>query len=256
MSEDRFWKTVEDRAEHFFLGYFRDPNPEYAVAGLAQAVRTTEPGGSQNALMMCVRAAQIYADVAAAYRDLAEQLPEGADIINQVLAAAADPNAPDPATCAIQYPADLDFLWSEFLLTGAAAPVERIAAVLAWEDRILQALTGWLKQTAWTPWGRTARAKTIVHLREAGFELELGQPRLGNRFDLDLLTWSQMAGGFQLKESMPFEVTDALVMNMALKGAACWSLQSNALQHDVPGAIYAALPDRDRLPQFVSPDDH
>jgi hypothetical protein len=58
-----------------------------------------------------------------------------------------------------------------------------------------------------------------------------------------------MAGGWKLREELPFTVDDAFVMHLAVKGSACWSLQSQARSHPLVREIYDSL-HAERFPQL------
>ncbi|MEZ4240312.1 MAG: hypothetical protein R3F59_29995 [Myxococcota bacterium] len=67
-------------------------------------------------------------------------------------------------------------------------------------------------------------------------------------WDLDLAVWKAMADGVPAPQLLPFALDEAFLAHLALKGAACWSLQSNARQHPVVAAVWAALPRPERFP--------
>lgn len=239
--------TPAEARDRFFGGFYRDPDPEVAALALLEFLRNPPPTAPRSGLMF-IRAARLSAPVAEAMRDLAERAPEWGDDVRRLLAAAQDPAFPDPALIPLEGPDDLDFLWVELLLTGAAAPVQRVASVLALEDRTHAELSAWAARRPWAPWERAKHARVTADLVEAGFSLQ-AQPR--PVIDQDLWLWRLMGQGFQARERLPFPLDDATVQHLMLKGAACWSLQSNARQHPVVRAVYEALPERARFPRFV-----
>lgn len=237
-------------AAAFFSGFYRNPEPRVVGEALLHVLSQPAPP-AHHLLLMFARAVQLSEGVRAELEALASREAGTADTVAGVLAAAVDPAFPDAAKIPLTSPGDLDFVWGEFLLTGFEAPVRRIAGVLDGEDRMLAALTAWLAAPAYLPWSRSAKSRAIAALIAKGVVLDADRPRLGNEFDLDLLLWKLMSGGFKIREELPFAVPDALINHMMLKGAACWSLQSNANAHAVVRAVYDALPNRATWPRFV-----
>ncbi len=94
-------------------------------------------------------------------------------------------------------------------------------------------------------------ARTAAALTAAGIYVDASRPRLGNDLDVDLVVSQLMSGGFQVRAALPFAISDDLILHVVLKGAACWSMQSNANAHPVVREVYDALPIRPRLPRFV-----
>lgn len=237
--------------DEFFAGFYRDPDPRVAGEALAHVLGLPGPA-KDNVLMMFARAAQLSDGVRAEFTALRDREPAVADVVTSLLAAAANPAFPDPARIELTGPGDLDFLSGEFLLTGAEAPVHRIASVLGRDDRMLAALTAWVAERVYMPWSKAAKSKAMAALIANGIALDADRERLGNALDLDLAVWKLMSGGFKIRAELPFPIPDALINHMMIKGAACWSMQSNANAHPVVRAIYEALPDRARWPRFVA----
>ena len=238
-------------ADPFFDAFYLDPAPRIAGEALLRFVETSRPL-SPGVLAMFARATQLSQEVRAEFVNIRDREPGAAAAITRIFTSAADPSFPNAATLELSLPEHLDFVWGEFLLTGAEAPVRRIASVLQWDDRLLAALVAWASQSVYMPWTRSARARAKAELLAKNIVVEPGLPQFGNSVDLDLWVWKLMADGFKIREQLPFAVPDALIMHMAVKGAACWSMQSNANTHQVVRAIYDTLPNRDRLPPLAS----
>jgi len=236
-------------ADRFFSGFYRHREPETAAAAL-QMFLDNPQNNARRVARMFVRAIQVDDNIQHAFRDLASTRPDLAQRIDGLLQTAASPAFPNPATAPLKAPEDLDFQWAEFLLTGDAAPVERIVSVLQRPDRTLQALATWRGQKARMPWTRRARSNTEAQLLALGFQLDDASPTLGNILDLDLATWKRMADGNPMQDILPFRVDDAHINHLMMKGSACWSLQSNAVIHPVVQARYGRL-DAARLPRFA-----
>ncbi|MFT4975621.1 MAG: hypothetical protein ACI8S6_001508 [Myxococcota bacterium] len=236
-------------ADRFFAGYYQHRDPDTAVAAL-ERLFDNPPHNVRQVVRMFVRAVQVDPRISGVFRDLAGQRPGLAQHIEGILTTADNPAFPDPATAPLASPSDLDFQWSEFLLTGETASVGRIVSVLGRPDRTLDALTSWAGKRARMPWSKKARRDAEARLTDLGIALHAGQARLGNTLDLDLVTWKCMSEGTNMREALPFRVDDGFVSHLMMKGSACWSLQSNALPHQAVRDIYDRL-DTSRLPRFV-----
>lgn len=238
------------QADRFFGGYYQHRDPQTAAAAL-EGFFASPPRDPRNVARMFVRAAQLDAGVRDAFLQVADRRADLAQRIGDLLKMADRAALPDPATAPLQDPSDLDYQWSEFLLTGSTAPVARIASVLRWPDLSLTSLRTWSGQRARMPWSRRARSETETRLRQLGFSLDPDHEHLGNTLDLDLLVWKRMSEGNDMRQGLPFRLEDeARVVHLMMKGSACWSLQSNARPHPAVAALYESLP-TDRLPRFV-----
>lgn len=234
--------------ERFFAGYYRDPDPQVAVQALVETLQgngVAEPG----TLQIFSLASKLFETIAGELKIVADGNASLREPIQKILAARG--SIPDPATSPIGGPGDLDFLWGAFLLTGDAGLVRRIALQLEREDRTLALLRTWFRSTPWFPWARRRKSTQIGRLGEFGFVLDAEAPLLGNVMDLDLLVWRLMAEGLQVRQELPFACSDDFIAHLATKGAACWSLQSNAQQHQRVREVYVGLPFVERLPRFV-----
>lgn len=234
--------------ERFFAGHYRAPEPAHAAAALAEFFAMPDAAANP-AWRMFVVAARHDPAVADAFTALAAARPDLAAIIHSILAAANNAGLPDPLSMPIAEPGDLDVVWSAFLVSGADAPVQRILDVLLWEDRTLAALDRWVRAPGLLSY--FSRPAAVKRLHAAGLATDATQPRLGNGEDVDLHVWKLMSNGWQARTELPFPLPDDHVLHLAIKGAACWSLQSNAAQHPAVARLYATLPHPERLPRFV-----
>jgi hypothetical protein len=124
---------------------------------------------------------------------------------------------------------DLDLLWSEFLVTGNTRAVSRIIDVLEWPDRVRGRL-----QSRMDSGSVTAQQAQI--LEQAGIVLDLQHNEIVNVDDLDvacvLKEGIKSPGRFaQVRQALPFTLSEEDVNHLAVKSAAWWSLASNAQQH-------------------------
>jgi hypothetical protein len=133
-------------------------------------------------------------------------------------------------------PQHLDLYWGEFLVTGSLEIVKRIIAVLDWPD-----LTRHLINQALA--AAPDAAEGVIRLsddqwqsfRELGILIgatgEVPRPHVAVPGDVDLLLWQ----GLQMKHEASCALVRQLegnpVLYVATKGAALWSLRSNAEQH-------------------------
>ena len=238
-----------DLADRFFGGFYQHRSPDTAAAAL-QVFLEHPPHNARRVARMLIRAAQLDDGVRAAFVVLSRQRADLSQRIDGLLEIADNPSFSDPATSPMKDASDLDFQWSEFLLTGAAAPVERIAAVVRRPDQTLAALTEWASGRARLPWSRRARRSTESRLQALGFSLDTTRTDLGNPLDLDLAVWKHMSDGINVAAALPFSLNDDRIAHLLMKGSACWSLQSNAVPHATVRAIYSQL-ESARLPRFI-----
>ena len=238
-----------DLADRFFGGFYQHRSPDTAAAAL-QIVLEHPPHNVRRVVRMLVRAVQLDAEVRAAFVALGRQRADLTERIDGLLEIADNPSFPDPATAPMQDPADLDFQWAEFLLTGSVAPVERIAAVVRRPDQTLAALAEWAGGRARLPWSRRARREAESRLQALGFCLNTARADLGNTLDLDLVVWKCISDGIDMRNVLPFALSEGRMDHLMMKGSACWSLQSNAGPHPTVRSVYSQL-ESERLPRFT-----
>lgn len=136
-------------------------------------------------------------------------------------------------------PADLDYLWMEFLVTGNKTAVVRIIEVLEWPDRVRKKLKTWLKEPAKGLLLRWKRKRQLRYLRRVtGIVCDVHTNRVRTLDDLDRVFSSGFALDRPSEErvnkvvaALPFELNEFDWVYMWTKGSAKWSLASNADQH-------------------------
>jgi hypothetical protein len=70
--------------------------------------------------------------------------------------------------------------------------------------------------------------------------------------DLDLHLWKLMSQQFQVYRKLPFTLPHSYVPYVSLRGAACWSLHSNATSHEVVRDLYTRVPRASIYPLCIS----
>lgn len=234
--------------DQFFGGFYRDPRPEVAIEAFVEVAQNDELEQA-NASFIFSLAAYLHPSVADALREFAKEHAHFRQPISDILDTIDA--LPEMRSLPLDEPEALDYMWALFLMTGDLDPVDRIASVLSRKDRVLEMLSEWLGERVFLPWAVRRKRAQATHLEQLGFNLDQGCADLGNTIDLDLWVWKQMASGMQLKRELPFQVKQDLITHLMIKGAACWSLQSNAQQHPKVRELYLALPCLRRLPSFV-----
>jgi len=142
----------------------------------------------------------------------------------------------DPLKREIKNGVDLDFLWAEYFVTGAKEPIVKIVDTLGWPDRFK------LKLQEWRDKKRSSNEKRILDkLLNRGLQMDVDLDKIfiKETVDLDGLFAAQIqfrAPDKKQQDSIKkirkmLNISDEDIMYMAVKGAAMWSLQSNAQQH-------------------------
>lgn len=139
----------------------------------------------------------------------------------------------NPLTRAVESPLDEDCLWAEFFVTGKKEPIVRIIDVLNEEDFLKGRILAWLSDNQ-------QNKKAVIQLKKLfgnqKIDIDLTPEALAGMSDLDCLYMSsfRMDGrrsdnGLKIKKLLG--LTDKDLQYMAVKAAAMWALQSNAMQH-------------------------
>ena len=222
-------------------GVYRSADPEVVWKAIQYAIRHKLPSENPIIALMFVR--------------IAETFPEVADYLNEVKSKASETEQSalklildPPAEIQngaylpekVESPGELDLCWSEFLVTGDIATIEKVVAVLDEPDHtrrfLNEVLTG--KSTA-----ADSESGERLELTEedrdqlAGVGIVIGRQEDGGAFqvlspgDLDLLMWIGLKTKIATCTRIVRSMGESLVTRMATKGAALWSLQSNAGQH-------------------------
>ncbi len=136
-------------------------------------------------------------------------------------------------------PADLDYLWVEFFVTGSKDPVRKLTEVLAWPDRVRHKLDRWLQKPAFGFFSRWRKKRVLEQLRRvAEIACDATTNTIKTIDDLDCMcllgpeTQVRHSKEFaKIKAALPFDLSQDDVNYLATKGAAKWSLSSNACMH-------------------------
>ncbi len=129
----------------------------------------------------------------------------------------------------------LDFFWIDFFLSGTKEPIVKLIDILSWKDRFREKLSAWMHAKH----NSHEESRLESFLMDMGYYTDLGTERINFEGDFDCLYSSYLQGsGFAHKRSKPgieirkiLNLTKDDLLYMATKGAAMWSLQSNAQQH-------------------------
>lgn len=127
---------------------------------------------------------------------------------------------------------ELDFLWVEFFVTGEQKPILKIIDVLAWEDLFRAKLKIWMHKQNSLSKGHIL----IDMLKDMGIIVDLNSLEINLANDLDCVFMHYLQSGekkYAKKIKEILELSDEDFIRIGTKGAAFWSLQSNAQQHPV-----------------------
>lgn len=205
------------------------------------------------------RLAQLNPGVDKGYRDLAQATanePERAFICAAAQLAAGDvealPFTPDETfpyrlevlAKPVRHPGDLDYLWMEFFLTGNEAALRKIIEVLAWPDRTSARL-----RSAFTNPGKgilSFRRRFVAARLQRLLGIDIDRTTGEVRPDVDLDLHCALQPNYQvrtpaefakIRAALPFQFSQAEVVQIGTKFSACWSLASN-LRHQRVRDVY------------------
>lgn len=149
------------------------------------------------------------------------------DKIDSVLA--GNNSSFDPLKRVVAKSNDLDMLWTKFFVTGNTEAVKKIICVLDKPDLIREKLDEYLKYNP-----DDNKAKIVI--RQIGIIID-ERNTIVDIDDLDILMAMKLRQGTIKSEFKVFrellKVGNDDIYHLALKGAAFWSLQSNAEQHEL-----------------------
>jgi hypothetical protein len=139
----------------------------------------------------------------------------------------------NPLTEEVKGPGGLDFLWTEFMISGDERAVQKIISTLTWPDRARNKLDIYLKGPA-----ATEQKKEIAVLLTTDYNISCDAEKqtIAAQEDMDIILSTALQKRQTPSESFP-KFKDALALSqedflyMATKGAANWSLNGNAGQH-------------------------
>jgi hypothetical protein len=223
-------------ANHFAMNYYRLPSPERAPDALATVAQQSLPRNDAEAAVWAYIFTKIGTDspeVIPAYREIAQRTND--PLVGAVLERAERHAEYAPHLAPVEAPIDIDFLWAEFGLTGAAAPVRRVIGIFDWPQFLRPRLERWL---VGAPSGE--RVALCARLAESGIICDADAKEIISHDDSDALAvvdeWGLNAPAEQFKrfvEAMPWPLTSPDIAYLLLKGNARWTLALNASQHDV-----------------------
>lgn len=134
---------------------------------------------------------------------------------------------------------DLDLLWAEFFVSGEAVPVLRIISVLDGEDLVRERLAHWLRMQISGFWGRRRIEKLKPMFVRCVFPIDYEHGSIEEGVDLDVhVAVNARSGNLKFSE-LPFELSQAECVRLAVKSAALWSLRANAAVHERVAEICA-----------------
>ena len=140
----------------------------------------------------------------------------------------------DPLKRRVESARDLDYLWAEFMVTGNEKAVKKIIQVLDWTDGVRDTLSHYLRSTV-----PVQKKWKILEILESQGEIECDAEKyeIKTDKDLDIAIATKLnekkfnAADFRkVKEALELTLDDLL--RLSVKGAASWSLSSNAKQHE------------------------
>ncbi len=123
----------------------------------------------------------------------------------------------------------LDLLWAEFFVTGAPEPLLRMISRLDDPDGVRARLTAWLKERSL--FGGSKRRAAAALLASRGIIVDLDASAVRTEGDLDCLCYSIAEKKHPIFRELPFNLSQAEISNLAIKGTALWSLRLNASAH-------------------------
>ena len=149
----------------------------------------------------------------------------------------------------ISHMTHLDHRWASFFADGDTARITEIIALFGVEDRLRQHLEPLLRPQTGFFARLSGKAKSPQRLMEAlrplGFRFDPATHAIVNPEDLDIFVMTDLAelSGSRLKvvvEALPEKLSGELVLHIAMKASAVWSLANNAAEHDAVLAVCEA----------------
>jgi hypothetical protein len=216
-------------------GYYRDADPAVAAEALAYGLEAGLFMKDETLLAMFLRMAELHPEVNARFREMfSPSLDEETRGIIHLLVAPPEQfrdarylNKP------IAGPADLDLLWGEFLVTGSLELVKRIIGVLDWKDLIRTLMDEALVnpeaakiQLSEAHWQSFAELGILIGTTETVRHAHVAVPG-----DVDLLIWRGLQKKHEASMALVRQLGQEDILHLSTKGAALWSLRSNAEQH-------------------------
>jgi hypothetical protein len=237
---------------NFMMDYYRTRALKQLAEALEYAATARDFPDEFNrglALYFFARVGRLQPEVVLLYeRVLRKSSQEGKDFVLSVIQLARNtqaeelPHPVEPTFPAdfdvlerpVRQPGDLDYLWTEFSVTGTKEPVHKVIDVVAWPDRVRFRLEKWLQVPASDFLSRWKRKRALNQLeRIAGIICDAATNEIRTVGDLDLHTFSlaKKEGFEKVRPALPFDLSQEDLHYIATKGAAHWSLSGIAARH-------------------------
>lgn len=234
-------------------GVYRNADPEVIWKALQYAIRHGLPGENPLIALMFVRIVETFPKVREHLESVA---PTASELEQLALKMVLDPpeqlKAGSYLPDKVESPGELDLCWSEFLVTGDIEVVKKVIAVLDYPDGTRPYIneilanqpdeevddaneTDQTKPDSDAENPLTLNEEERAQLAQVGIMIgrrdESGPFTVLSPGDLDFLLWiglkTQNAAGAKIVQAMDA----SLQVHLSTKGAALWSLQSNAAKH-------------------------
>ena len=215
-------------------GFYRDADPTVAADALTFALEAGEYKKNPTLLLMFARMAEAYPEVNAWFRRLLSPSldAEWRQVIQLLLEPPDQLKGAGYLLTAIGNPQNLDLFWCEFLVTGTLEAVKRIVAVLDWKDltrslidEALLLRSGGVELSEYQ-WQSFRQLGILIGSTDA-----VRHPHVAVPGDVDLLIWHGIQEKHEASVALVRQFRQDHLVHMATKGAALWSLRSNAEQH-------------------------
>jgi hypothetical protein len=216
-------------------GYYRDAEPAIAAEALAYALEAGLLMKDETLLAMFLRIAELHPEVNTRFREMFRPSldAETRGIIHLLVAPPEQFQDARYLNKPITHPQHLDFLWGEFLVTGSLEVVKRIIGVLDWKDLVRSLMDEALLnpaaakiQLSQVQWQSFAELGILIRTTES-----VSHPHVVVPGDVDLLIWRGLQQKHEASAALVRQLDQEQILQLATKGAALWSIRSNAEQH-------------------------
>jgi hypothetical protein len=224
---DRSDQGAEVTLSRVLQTFYRNPDPDDAVSVLELAIK-------QKAIAQVpvfygfARIAAISPAARAAFEGMRPRGGWYVTVVDELLAAPAHTEFPQPLTMPIVHPAVLDLLWAEFGVSGDLTCVQRVVSVLDWEDGVRRRLQEWLDGAGSVDWEQAPYCDYRQTFVRCVFPIKYDSRSIDGPVDLDLQVALLLRRGRLKVETLPIELTTEELLHLAMKSAALWSLRSFA----------------------------
>ena len=152
------------------------------------------------------------------------------DFVNKIFGPPLTPPI-DLANMEIKKDDQLDYYWLEFFVTGNTQAVKQIFNVVKWPDKSRDKIQSFLNSNA-----AESKKNTVKQILRDSFEIQFKEDEILSKDDIDvkiahgIMMRGQRPAFKALSEAIPF--LNEEMGYYATKGAAAWSVNSNAGQHE------------------------